>query len=435
MPEHIPQDTTWTPPENFIQVDSHIPGVTVFAPRPENTAADTVRDYACPNCGASIGYDVAAGGIACEYCGYTAHVQAVRLGRQAEEFEFTLETVSQAERGWGGQRQILQCDSCGGALSIPEGAISTTCPFCASNKVNVTTSLNETLRPRFLIPFKVQPEQTRQLASAWLGKGWFHPNELAANAVVKRFFGLYLPFWTFDAGIQAHWRAQVGYEQTERHYNAREKRWETRTKIVWRWEEGRVHLTIDDFLVTGSSPRRISHRILERIYPFQMNGLVAYEPDYLAGWRAQAYETTLTEAWETGKAAMREQAKTACHNDIPTHHVRNFSMTADFADESWRYVLLPVYLAAYKYEDRVFQVMVNGQTGKVAGQKPVAWWKIWLAIAALLAPGILSGLIGLPLLLLGGAGIIPIGLGIFLFIAGAVLSFILYQKARESEAK
>jgi hypothetical protein len=79
--------------------------------------------------------------------------------------------------------------------------------------------------------------------------------------------------------------------------------------------------------------------------------------------------------------------------------------------------------------------MVNGQTGKVAGQKPVAWWKIWLAIAALLAPGILSGLIGLPLLLLGGAGIIPIGLGIFLFIAGAVLSFILYQKARESEAK
>jgi len=166
-----------------------------------------------------------------------------------------------------------------------------------------------------------------------------------------------------------------------------------------------------------------------------MSELVTYEPDYLAGWQAQAYEITLSNAWERSKTVIREQAKQACYRDIPTCHVRNFSMTADFSDEAWRYVLLPVYLATYKYDERIFQIMVNGQTGAVAGQKPVTWWKVWLAIAALLLPGVTLGLIGLPLLLIAGAGIVPIGIGAFLFIIGMVLSFILYNKARGWEAK
>lgn len=109
-------------------------------------------------------------------------------------------------------------------------------------------------------------------------------------------------------------------------------------------------------------------------------------------------------------------------------------MSADFSDESWRYILLPVYLAAYRYEDKVFQVMVNGQTGVVAGGKPVAWWKIWLAIAACLAPGALLTLIGLPLTLVGGIGIIAIALGIILFVVGVIIGFSLYNTARKSEA-
>jgi len=423
------------PSDIYRQVESQVSGVVVYAPKPMEAEKETARSYACPNCGANTAYDVTAGGIACEYCGYTAPVRAVQVGRNADEFEFTLETMSQSERGWGEKRQILHCGSCGADLSIPLGALTTTCPYCASNKVNVTVCLDETLRPRFLIPFKITPEQTRSLAAAWLGKGWSHPDELKTNSVLRRFSGIYLPFWTFDTQVDARWRAQVGYEKTVRHYNAREKRWETRTRIEWRWEEGTVHLEVDDFLVTGVFPHHISHRILQRLYPYQMSGLVTYEPDYLAGWQAQAYEIPLTDAWETGKTAIREQARQACQQAIPTSHIRSFSMTANFKGESWRYILLPVYLAAYKYENETYQVMVNGQTGAVAGQKPVAWWKIWLAIAALLLPGTLLGLIGLPLLLLGGAGVIPIGLGLLLFIIGLVISFILFSKARESEAK
>lgn len=228
------QNGPWAPPEGYVQVESQVPGVIVFAPQPERIEIDRAVSYACPNCGANTAYDVSAGGVACEYCGHVAPVTAARVGKSADDFEFTLETLSQARQGWGTQRQVLHCDSCGADLSLPTGGLTTTCAFCASNQVNVITSPEETLRPRFLIPFKIPPEKTATLASDWMGKGWFHPDALTGNAKVRRFYGVYLPFWTFNAFVDARWRAEVGYQQSERHYNADQKRWETRTRTVWK---------------------------------------------------------------------------------------------------------------------------------------------------------------------------------------------------------
>jgi DNA-directed RNA polymerase subunit RPC12/RpoP len=432
MTLQTPQLSNWQPPNDFKEITSGLPGITVFAPRPADVRVEAETTYKCPNCGASTRFDVSAGGIACESCGYVAPSKAQKVGKAAGELEFTLETLKQAQQGWGTTHKELHCDSCGANLSIPEGALTITCPFCASNKVNVRVSPSDHLRPRFLIPFKIKPEDLRNRALEWLGKGWFHPKELSANAVIDRFAGIYLSFWTFTADIGSDWRAEVGYERQESYYDPASKTHRTRTVIDWRWRDGHAAINVTDLLIAGN--QRVSHVILERLYPFNLNDLVVYAPDFLAGWQALAYDITLPDAWEQGKTIMREKAKKACYNQIDSHHVRNFSMTADFADEAWRYILLPVYLAAYKFEDKVFQVMVNGQTGTVAGQKPVAWWKIWLALAGLLAPGIVLGLIGLPLLLAGGAGIVPIGIGLILLTIGGIIAYKVYQQAVASEA-
>lgn len=126
---------------------------------------------------------------------------------------------------------------------------------------------------------------------------------------------------------------------------------------------------------------------------------------------------------------MREQTRQGCVEKASTSQVRNFSMNLDFSDESWRYVLLPVHLATYSYDDKVYQVLVNAQTGTIAGQRPVDWNKIWLAIAALVLPGLLLGLIGLLTIVLGGIGVVIGGFGFVLLVIGVIISVVIYQQA------
>jgi DNA-directed RNA polymerase subunit RPC12/RpoP len=420
---------TWSPPPGFVAVHSLIPGVEVYAPAPEEETGPEARTFRCPQCNGLISYDAGDQQLACPYCGYTQEVGARVVGLSAKRFEFTLKTLDESERGWGIERRSIQCASCSAVFSVGEGELSTTCPFCGSNRVSSQAALHDFVRPGFLIPFGIDVEQCRSLVRAWLGKGWMHPPELRRADVVGRFDGIYLPFWVFDAYIDAQWKAEVGYEETRRRY--RDGKWETETEIRWQWESGHVHLPIGNLLVYGTD--KLSPVLLERLYPYDLTQLTVYDGGYLAGWQAQAYDIPLQPAWKVGKHRMRERAKDACRQDISSSHVRNFSMTADFDDERWRYVLLPVYLSTYNYKGETYHVMVNGQNGAIAGQKPVAWLRVWLVILAALAPGILGGLLGLITLPLGGIGTFILPLSFILFALGLVASIYILVQARSAD--
>ena len=126
---------------------------------------------------------------------------------------------------------------------------------------------------------------------------------------------------------------------------------------------------------------------------------------------------------------MRERTRLDCRAQASTSRIRNFSMNLDFSDESWRYILLPVYLANYSYEQKSFQVIINGQSGAIAGQRPVDWFKVWLAVAGLLAPGLLLGVIGVITLIFGGLGLFVGILGFILLVIGLIISFNLVTRA------
>jgi predicted RNA-binding Zn-ribbon protein involved in translation (DUF1610 family) len=422
--------TNYTPPDGFTQIESKLVGITVFAPAPEIDTTPEAVWFKCPQCGATTTFTPSAGSVICQHCGYTQDRRLDIVGRVADEREFTLDNLTLAARGWGTERTEIHCESCGADISVATNDLSSTCPFCASNRVIARVATQDTLRPRFLIPFKLELQDCRPQVKEWLGKGWMHPTDLSRTAASAQFNGIYLPFWTFDAMIRANWRAEVGYERTERFYDNSSKSWKTRTRIDWRWESGQVTQTPDDWLGIGTT--RISQILLKRLYPFNMGALMDYKPDFLAGWQALNYDISLQHAWDTAKAEMRERTRKGCRDQIKSSHVRNFSMLADFENETWRYILLPVYAATYHFDGGIFQVLVNGQTGKVAGQKPVAWWKVWLAIVGLLSPGILLAVIGLVLLLFGGIGVFALGFAAILFVVGLVISINIFRQATQS---
>jgi len=422
--------SNYSPPTGFKKIESKLEGIAVYAPASNIDMSPEAMEFKCPQCGASTSFSPAVKGIVCNHCGYTQDRRPDAVGRDADEREFTLDSLVLAERGWGTERTELHCQSCGADISVAASDLSSTCPFCASNRVVARIATQEIIRPRFLIPFTLESHDCHPRVQEWLGKGWMHPSELSRAAGSTQFRGIYMPFWTFDATILANWRAEVGYERTERYYDSSSKSWKTRTRIDWRWESGQITQSPDDWLGIGTT--RISQLLLKRLYPFNMNALTSYEPDFLAGWQALNYNISLQDAWNSVKAEMRELTRTNCRDQIKSSHVRNFSMLADFENETWRYILLPVFASAYRFENETFQVLVNGQTGTVAGQKPIAWWKVWLAISGLLSPGVLLAIIGLVLLLFGGIGIFALGFAAILFVVGLVISINLFQKAAQA---
>jgi len=414
------------PPPGFIPTRSAVSGIEVYIPSPPEAGPQQgVLEFKCPQCGATTAFSATDGGLTCTYCGYYEAPKEAPVGEKADKFEFTVETMQRAAQGWGEERKEMECQSCGAFTSLPVDSLAHTCPFCGSNKVIQRQAPQDILRPRFLIPFKVDGSACQRIVKTWLGSSWMTPSSLRNISILSSFSGIYLPYWTFNAATNADWKAEVGHTRTERYHENGE--WKERIVTVWNWESGHVKLDIEDLLVPGTA--RLSGKLLGEIGAFDLNALAPYEPAYLAGLQAQSYDVPLEQAWDTGRKKMREQTRQACVGQASSSQIRNFNMKLDFADESWRYVLFPIYLANYAYDSKNFQVMINGQTGAISGQRPVDWNKVWLAIAAILAPGLLLGLLGLVTIPLAGIGIVIGGVGFLLLVIGLVISFILFRKA------
>ena len=358
------------PPDGYIPAESGRDGITIFIPAPEHTVPhETIVEFSCPRCSAGSAFSAESGVLECQFCGYQQVPEGAKVGRSADEQEFRVTTLAAANQGWGTSERIdVVCQNCGTQESVSADMLTHNCAFCGSSRVVQTEDVDDVLRPSALIPVEVNQEQLENILNKWFTASWLLPqqlNNIVANVEPDRVF---LPFWTFDARSSAEWRAEVGHTVTTGTGKNR------RTKTVWRWENGSVTLNFDDHLISGS--KRISEQLKAELGNYKMQGLVSYDPDYLAGSIAQAYDIELEQAWRLGRNAFREITRKACRNQASSSKIRNFSMSLDFYDESWRYILIPVLMASYQFDNQTYRIVINGQTGKIFGQRPVDWKKV-----------------------------------------------------------
>jgi hypothetical protein len=197
---------------------------------------------------------------------------------------------------------------------------------------------------------------------------------------------VYLPFWTFDAYTSSWWRAEAGY-----YYTVKEQYWtnddegrrvqRTRDvqKIRWQPASGSLTLHFDDVLVPASTS--VERGMVERIYPFDTGALAPYQPDFLSGWAAEAYTVDLRGGWTTGQGIIESEVRQACAAEVPGDTHRNLQVSTAFSNMKYKHVLFPVWIASYRYQDKVYHFLINGQTGEVQGQAPISWIKVALVVA------------------------------------------------------
>ncbi len=361
----------------------------------ETASPSQTHRFPCAQCGAQLRFAPGQRRLTCEYCGHEQPIPFSDADRDAALETLDLETAlaDRLPEAAMEETRVLNCGNCGAQVEFDPAQHSAQCPFCASPVVT-DTGTHRHIKPAAVLPFRLTEEEAHGAMNRWLRGLWFAPTELKKYARPDRKMdGLYVPYWAFDAFARARYTGErgVAYYETRRTKNGTEQV----RRIRWHRVSGRVQRQFRDVLVMAaqSLPRRFT-RGLE---PWMLADLAPYDPQYLSGFRAEGYTVDLADSHKLARERMDEMLRADVRRDIGGDEQRITSFDAQHADERFKHVLLPIWMAAYRYRGRSFRFIVNAQTGKVQGERPWSVWKIAGAIAVLLiaiALFLLSGELG-----------------------------------------
>lgn len=341
----------------------------------------------CPNCGSPV----EPLDKFCPACGAPHAVAAPqpRRGSPAEVVTAEVLPESAADRADDEEpdKRYFRCESCGSEVGVDPEQRSYVCPFCDSTYVvEFAPETSGRQRPEFIIGFAVTPDDALEKFRHWLANNsWFRPGDLAQAKIEEKMKGVYLPFWSFSMLAESRWGAEIGeYWYTTETYTTTDSkgRTQTRTRRVQHTEwwnlSGQHHRYYSGYLVSGS--RGLSQADAERIKPFQLPALKRYEPYFLAGWLAEEYSVAREAALDASQQYFYAQEQRNITLFLPGDTSRGLQVSTRFRDANSDLCLLPVYVLSYRYQEKIYRFLVNGQTGKLAGDKPVSWRRIGVAI-------------------------------------------------------
>ncbi|MBN8632027.1 MAG: primosomal protein N' (replication factor Y) - superfamily II helicase [Rhodobacterales bacterium] len=339
--------------------------------------------WPCEQCGAQLRYAPGQTQLVCDHCGHVQEIpsEAPRTRALALQ-ELDLAKGLRDDLGGGQMVEVRTstCPNCGAQVEITGATHATECPFCATPVV-LDTGTQRHIKPQALVPFSLTEPQARKAMVAWMGSLWFAPNTLLEYARKGRALnGVYVPFWTFDADTASRYSGERGeyYYETRtvqvRVNGKMETRQEQVRKTRWYSASGRVARNFDDVLIMAS--RSLPERLGDELTPWDLGALTPYNPEFLAGFQAEGYTVSLSDGHDEAQDRMAAVILQDVRRDIGGDEQRVHDVSTDWRDETFKHILLPIWMAAYKYNGKSYRFLVNGQTGEVQGERPWSVWKI-----------------------------------------------------------
>ena len=353
---------------------------------------EQTRTYPCRQCGGELEFAIDIQQLRCPHCGNVQEI-ADDEDRAVVEQDFraalaALKSGALARTGpqVSGEKEVV-CQNCGGHTTFTGSLTATRCPYCATpiQRDDVHDAPTR-LAVDGVLPFAVDERTAKAAIDEWINSRWFAPNEFKKYSTTGSFTSVYAAYFTYDADTTTQYTGQRGDNYTVTVGSGENQRTEVRTR--WSYRAGTVHDTFDDLPVLaneGFDPRHI-----QGLEPWPTQGAKPFTPEYVAGHLCRTYDHDVEECFATAKARIEDAVRETVERDIGGDLQRISSMTVHYGSLGYKHLLLPIWLLTVMYQQKPFQVFINGVTGEVHGQRPWSTIKIALAvIAALIVAGVL----------------------------------------------
>lgn len=364
--------------------------------------ASQVTNYQCPACSAPLHYEAATGYLLCDFCDSTygiAEIERLYAEKEAQaaealavaeakhkqqqaqadaqldtEAEASAEHTQEASSAWANATagdewdlgsaglNVYNCPSCGAELICDETTAATACPYC-DNPTIIPGKLHGTLKPEYVLPFKLKKEDAIAALKRHYEGRPFLPKVFKDENHLQEIKGIYVPFWLFDGEA----RGSANYEATNvRSYIVGENQ-VTETDHYSVHREGFV--AFEKIPVDASS--KMDNDYMDSIEPFDYSEIQPFSTAYLVGYFADRYDESIEEC---GSRADNRAAATLVSSLRDTVH--GYAAVFDRGSHvmlnrsAVRYALLPVWLLNTRWNGEVYQFAMNGQTGKFVGHLP-----------------------------------------------------------------
>jgi DNA-directed RNA polymerase subunit RPC12/RpoP len=359
----------------------------------EQVDGGRARVFPCDGCGADLEFHIGQQDLKCPYCGFE---KPLTFGEDArvEEQDFQqmisrLRSQHEHDRCDEEGQSEITCNSCGGTVVFQGALTSSECPYCASPiQLEDVHDAEHRIPVDGVLPFLVERKQAQANLASWVSSRWFAPNEFKERGVNGKFNGVYLPFWTFDSMTFSRYQGERGEHYWVTIKDGDKERRERRTN--WYPASGAFDRFFDDLLIVAS--KGLPKSKLDGLEPWPLDKCVPFTQEVLAGYFARTYETELEAGFQESRRRMDAAIEREVKERIGGDDQRVHSCQTQFSAVTFKHLLLPVWLLAYRYNDKTYQLLVNAATGEVQGERP---WSVIKILAAVLTVATIAGGIAL----------------------------------------
>lgn len=340
----------------------------------------------CDGCGALLIYKPGTSSLMCIYCGAENEIstseEQIHNLRPVDYDEFTSSMNDLADSRFTLTAEVVHCENCGANSRLNTNVTADLCAFCASPLV-INHQTQRIVKPHGLIPFFVDNKSAFPLFTKWAGGLWFAPNDFkhVFKERSNRLKGVYTPFWCYDADANSFYRGARGeyyyVTRTRKGADGKSETYQER-KTRWHTTSGRVFDDFEDITVSASTS--LPESFASKLGPWDMKQLRPFDDQYLSGFVAETFSVNHVEGAAIAKSIMAQEIRRTVCRDIGGDEQRIDSIDTIYSNVKLKYVLLPVWISAYQYRGKNYQILINAFSGKVYGQRPYSFWKIAFAV-------------------------------------------------------